>query len=174
MALSKRYSRRLFHQEIWSLVIKCPFRTRSNNFAWAPTILHECAKSKMHQHQFRLPRAFRMTMRNFHMVMQNQLWAVPLIYNKKCLLVHFAWLCEIFSWLCEMEIHNFSTPFWHFFHFFLLNPPQPPLNQLQSLVQVHFFFLIIHIICPSQFHFSFVIQCFKNHFKTSPKPHKNQ
>ena len=93
----------------------------------------------MHQHQFRLPGAFRMTM-------WNQLWDVSLIYNKKCLLVHFAWSCE-------MEIYDFSTLFWHFFHFFLMNPPQPPPNQLQSLVQVHCFFLIIHIVCPSQFHF---------------------
>ena len=66
----------------------------------------------------------------------------PFDLQHKCLLVHFAWLCEIFAWSCEMEIHNFSTPFCHFFNFFLLNPPQPYPNQTLNLGpnQLHYLF----------------------------------
>ena len=45
------------------------------NFARAPTISHDCAKWKIHQHYFRLPGAFRVTVRNFHIVMRS-FWAV--------------------------------------------------------------------------------------------------
>ena len=118
-------------------------------------------------------------------------------------LEHFTWLCEIFAWSCEISFQfslwvavkfpfgpfrktmrifpmfmrngktYISTPFCHFSHFFLLNPPQPPSIKLQSLVQVHCLFLIINIVYPPQFHFFFVTQCLKNHFKISPKLHKN-
>ena len=83
---------------------------------------------------------------NFRMVMRNQLWDFPLICSKKYLLVHFIWLCEIFAWSCEMEIHNFSTFFCHFFHFFLLNPLQSPPNQFQIPVQTNYItFVIMHL-----------------------------
>ena len=85
----------------------------------------------------------------------------------------FARLCEFFACSCKIEKHGFSTSFCHFSHFFLLTPFPPSSIQLQSLFQVHCLFLIIHIVYPPPFHFSFVTQCFKNHLKISPKLHKN-
>ena len=48
-------------------------------------------------------------------------------------------------------------------------------NWLQIPIQTNYivFFLIIHIIHPLQFHFSFVTQCIKNHLEIAPKLHKN-
>ena len=44
------------------------------NSTRVPTIFHDCVKWKVHQHHFFcLPRAFRMTVRNFRMVIRNQL-----------------------------------------------------------------------------------------------------
>ena len=85
------------------------FRTSSNN-------LHDCAIWKMHQHQFRLPRAFCMTVWNFRMVMWNQFLVFPLSWSQNCFLVHFARLCEFSACSCEMRILDFSTPFCHFLH----------------------------------------------------------
>ena len=87
-------------------------------------------------------------------------------------LKHFLWLCENFGWSCEIEKHVFSTPLCNFSHLFIFNPPPPPSIQFQSLVQVHFLFLIIHIVYSPPFHFSFVTQCFKDHLKISPKLNK--
>ena len=135
----------------------------------------------------------------FHMIVRSK----KCINTNFAFLEHFTWLCEIFAWSCEISFQfslwvavkfpsgpfhktvrifpmfmrngktYISTPFCHFSHFFLLNPPQPPSIKLQSLVQVHCLFLIIHIVYPPQFHFFFVTQCLKNHFKISPKLHKN-
>ena len=111
---------RLLHQEIW----------KTCNFEWAPTISHDCAKWKTHQQQFRLPRAFRMTVRNFRMVMRNQFLVFPLSCSQNSFLVHFARRWEFFSCSCEIEKHSFSSLFYLSFHFFLLIPLQLPPNQL--------------------------------------------
>ena len=123
----------------------------------------------MHQHQFCLLGAFRMIVQNFCMVMRNQLLDFPLSCNKNCLLVHFACLYETFTWSCEMEIHNFSTPFCHFSHFFLLNPPQPPPNQLQSwskpiaLLLSLCIWIFMNFICYLQFDSSLLSSIYQNH-----------
>ena len=137
------------------------------------TISHDCAKWKVHQHHFCLPGAFRMTVRIFAWSCEISFHFYPLSCSQNPPLVHFARLCEFFACSCEIEKHDFPTSFCHFSHFFLLNPPPSPSIQLQSLVQVHCLFLIIHIVYPPPFHFSFVTQCFKNHLKISPKLHKN-
>ena len=87
-------------------------------------------------------------------------------------LFHFALLCKNFAWSCEIEKHAISTLLCNFSHFFIFNPSPPPLIKLQSLVQVHFLFLFIHIMYPPPFHFPFVTPCFKNHLKISPKLNK--
>ena len=84
----------------------------------------------------------------------------------------FVWPCENFASSCEIEKHAFSTPLCNFSYFFIFNPSSPPSIKLQSLVQVHFLFLFIHIMYPPPFHFPFVIPCFKNHLKISPKLNK--
>ena len=79
------------------------------------------------------------------------------VLQPKPILFHFAWLCENFAWSCEIEKHVFfSTPLFNFSHFFIFNSPPPPSIQLQSLVQVHFLFLIIHSVSllHSIFHLS--------------------
>ena len=76
---------------------------------------------------------------------------------------NFAWSCEIashfslsmlqpkpilfhFAWSCEIEKHVFSTPLCYFSHFFIYNPPLPPLIQLQSLVQTNYITsFIVHV-----------------------------
>ena len=106
------------------------------------------------------------------------------------LLELFAWLCERncfsefpyvlqptsflfhFAWSCEIENHAILTPLCNFSHFFIFNPSPPPSIKLQSLVQVHFLFLFIHIMHPPPFHFPFVTPCFKNHLKISSKLNK--
>ena len=88
------------------------------------------------------------------------------------LLFHFAWLCENFAWSCEIENHAIPVPLCNFFHFFMFNPSPPPSIKLQSLVQVHFPFLFIHIMYPPPFHIPFVTPCFKNHLKISLKLNK--
>ena len=107
---------------------------------------------------------FCMIVWKFRMAMRNLFRVFLLSYNQNCFLVHFVRLCEIFAWSCEMEILNLSTLFFHFFYFFLLNPPQSPSNQLQSLVQVHCFFLIIHIVLPSS---KITLKYLKNFTKTN-------
>ena len=77
-----------------------------------------------------------------------------------------------FAWSCEIENHVIPTPLCNFSHFFIFNPSPPPSIKLQSLVQVHFLFLFIHIMHPPPFHFPFVTPCFKNHLKISPKLNK--
>ena len=66
-------------------------------------ISHDCAKWKMHQQQFRLLGAFRMTVRNFRMLMRNQFLVFPLSCSQNSFLVHFARLCEFFTCSCEMR-----------------------------------------------------------------------
>ena len=106
-----------------------------------------------------------MTVRKFRMVMRNHFFTIPLCSAANILLFHFAWSCEI-------ENHAIPTPLCNFSHFFIFNPSPPPSIKLQSLVQVHFLFLFIHIMYPPPFHFPFVTPCFKNHLKISPKLNK--
>ena len=109
-------------------------------------ISHDCAKWKIHQHHFRLPGAFRMTVRNFRMVMQNQFSLFPFELRPNSPLVQFARLCEFSACLCEIEKHSFSTPFCLFFHFFVLIPLQPPPNQHQIPVQTNYITsFIVHL-----------------------------
>ena len=139
------------------------FRTSFSNFAWwceveNPSfssfwsVWHDCAKIS-HGHV-------------------KSLFTFPLYAATKPILFHFAWLCENFAWSCEIEKHVFPTPLCNFSHFFIFNPPSPPSIKLQSLVQMHFLFLIIHIVYPPPFHFPLVTPCFKNHLKISPKLNK--
>ena len=78
--------------------------------------------------------------------------------------------------LFRMTMRNwknaFPTPLCNLSHFFIFNPSPPPSIKLQSLVQVHFLFLFIHIMYPPPFHFPFVTPCFKSHLKISPKLNK--
>ena len=129
------------------------------------TISHDCAKWKMHRHEFCLPWAFRMFVRN-------QFSLFPFCAAAKTHSVSFRTIVRIFRMFMRNWKNDFPTSFCHFSHFFLLNPPPPPSIQLQSLVQVHCLFLIIHIVYSLQFHFYFVTQCFKNHLKISPQLHK--
>ena len=142
------------------------FHTSSNNFAWlcevknalAPispswSISHDCSKF-FHGHAKSILR--------FSFELQ----------QKKSLLVHFAWICE-------MEIHNFSTLFCHFFHFFLLNPLQSPPNQLQISVQTNCITsFIMHLdlhqlyLFSSIWFISFVTNLSKSYLKMTPKLHK--
>ena len=80
-------------------------------------ISHDCAKWKIHQHHFRLPGAFRMTVRNFRMVMQNQFSLFPFELQPKSFLFHFIWLCKFFACSCEMEKHSFFNSFLSFLPF---------------------------------------------------------
>ena len=165
MASSKRFSGGFFTKKSRKL----QFRTRSSNFARAPTISHDCAKWKMHQYQFRLSRAFRMIVQNFRMVMRNQLLNFPLSCSQNWLLVHFAWLCEIFAWLCEMEIHNFSTLFaifsisfsWFHSNYLQINSKfrSKPIALLLSLC----IWIIINFICSFQFDSSIFSPIYQNH-----------
>ena len=82
--------------------------------------------------------AFRMTVRIFRVVMQNQFSLFPFELRPNSPLVQFARLCEFSACLCEIEKHSFSTPFCHFFHFFLLITLQPPSNPGPN--QLHYFF----------------------------------
>ena len=106
-----------------------------------------------------------MILRKFRMVMRNHFFTISLCAVATTSLFHFAWSCEI-------ENHAIPTPLCNFSHFFIFNPSPPPSIKLQSLVQVHFLFLFIHIMHPPPFHFPFVTPCFKNHLKISPKLNK--
>ena len=106
------------------------------------------------------------------MVMRNHFFTISLCAAATTSLFHFAWLCENFTWSCEIENHAIPAPLCNFSHFFMFNPSTPPSIKLQSLVQVHFLFLFIHIMYPLPFHFPFVTRCFKNHLKISPKLNK--
>ena len=106
-----------------------------------------------------------MTVRKFPMVMRNHFFTISLCTAATTFLFHFAWSCEI-------ENHVIPAPLCNFSHFFMFNPSPPPSIKLQSLVQVHFLFLFIHIMYPLPFHFPFVTPCFKNHLKISPKRNK--
>ena len=159
----------LLHQGIWR---KCIFAGAPSNLAWwcevenpsasisfLWSVSHDYAKIS-HGHA-------------------KSLFTFPLCAVAKPILFHFAWLCENFAWLCEnfawsckIEKHAFLTPLYNFSHFFIFNPPPPPSIKLQSLGQVHFLFLFIHIVYPPPFHFPFVTPCFKNHLKISPKLNK--
>ena len=125
------------------------------------------AKWKIHQHHFHLPRAFRMIVRNFCMVMRNQFSLFPFELQSNSPLVHFARLCEFSACSCEIEKHGFSTPFCHFF--FLLIPLQPPPNQLQIQVQTNcitsfiMHWIIINFICYLQFDSSLLSPIYPNH-----------
>ena len=103
--LMSKLSFYLYAKVKWTLnIIEEVFRRLLHQEIWKNAISYDCAKWKMHQHQFRLLEAFRMTVWNFRMVMRNQLLDFPLSCSQNCLLVHFAWSRE-------MKIHNFSTPF---------------------------------------------------------------
>ena len=157
---------------------KLQFRTRSSNFAWASTISHDCAEWKMHQYQFRLSGAFHMIVQNFRMVMRNQILDFPLSCSQNWLLVHFAWLCEIFAWSREMEIHNFSTLFaifsisfsWFHSNYLQINSKfrSKPIALLLSLC----IWIIINFICSFQFDSSLFHQFIKSYFEMTPKLHK--
>ena len=136
----------------------------SNNMA----ISHELQQFRMFVRSqkcintnFHLFGAFCMTVRNFRMVMRNQLWDFPLICSKKFLLVHFTWSCEIF------------------FNFFPLNPPQPPPSQLQSPVQTNCITsFIMHLdhhqlyLFSSIWVISFATNLSKSYLEMTPKLHK--
>ena len=106
------------------------------------------------------------------MTVRNHFSQFPYVLQPTPILFHFAWLCENFTWSCEIEKYAFPTPLCNFSHFFMFNPSLPPSIKIQSLVQVHFLFLFIHIMYPPLFHFPFVTPCFKNHLKISPKLNK--
>ena len=136
--------------------------SRENTFSHEPlAISHDNANWKIHELHFRLSGAFHMTVRNFRMVMRNQLWDFPLICSKKFLLVHFTWSCEIF------------------FNFFPLNPPQPPPSQLQSPVQTNCITsFIMHLdhhqlyLFSSIWVISFATNLSKSYLEMTPKLHK--
>ena len=113
-----------------------------------------------------------MTVRKFRMVMRNHFFTISSYAAAILSLFHFAWLCGNFAWSCEIENHAIPVPLCKFSHLFMFNPSPPPSIKLQSLVQVHFLFLFIHIMYPPPFHFPFVTPCFKNHLKISPKLNK--
>ena len=161
--------RRLLHQEIWK---RC-------NFAWAPTILHDWAKWKTHQQQFRLLGAFRMTVQNFRMVLRNQFLVFPLSCSQNSFPVHFTRLCEFFTCSCKIEKHSFSTPFCIFFHFFLLIPLQPPPNQFQIPIQTNYItYFIVHLdhhqlyLLSSIWFISFGTNLSKSYLEMTQKLHK--
>ena len=88
---------------------------------------------------------------------EKSIFIFPFKLQPNSFLVHFARLCEFSACSCEMEKHSFSTPFCHFCHFFLLNPPQPPWNisktsqkPLVSLVRVAMYYLSILGIITTQ------------------------
>ena len=106
-----------------------------------------------------------MTVRKFHMVMRNHFSHFPY-------LLQLSLFCFISHGHAKLKNMLFSTPLCNLSHFFMFNPSPPPSIKLQSLVQVHFLFLFIHIMHPAPFHFPFVTPCFKNHLKISPKLNK--
>ena len=128
------------------------FRMSLNNFAWCISLIFVFLKHFAWLYEIT--------------------FTFPLYAAAKLILFHFTWLCKNFAWSCEIEKHVFSTPFCNFSHFFIFNPPPPPSIKLQSLVQMHFLFIFIHIVYPPPFHFPFVTLCFKNHLKISPKLNK--
>ena len=125
-------------------------------------ISHDCAKWKIHQHHFHLPGAFRMTMQNFRMVMWNQFSLFPFELQPKSFMFHFTRLCGFSSCSCEMEKHSFSTPFCHFFNFFLLSPLQLPPNQLQIPIQTDCI-ASFNFICFLEFDSSLLSPIYQNH-----------
>ena len=144
----------------------------SNNMA----ISHELQQFRMFVRSqkcintnFHLFGAFCMTVRNFRMVMRNQLLNFPLSCSQNWLLVHFAWLCEIFAWLCEMEIHNSSTLFaifsisfsWFHSNYLQINSKfrSKPIALLLSLC----IWIIINFICSFQFDSSIFSPIYQNH-----------
>ena len=149
------------------------------NFAWAPTISHDCAKWKIHQHHFRLPGAFRMTVRNFSMVMRNQFSLFPFSYSQNpfCSISHdYANFSHVHA---KWKNIVFSTPFCHFFHFFLLIPLQLPPNQLQIPIQTDCIAsFIMHLdhhqlyLFSSIWFISFVTNLSKSYLEMTPKLHK--
>jgi len=124
--------RMLLHQGSW----------REWIFARALAISHDGAKWRMQQLLFRSSGAFRMTVRKFRMVMRNYFLKISSYAAATSLLSHFAWLCENFAWSCETDNYAIPAPLYNFSHFFMFNPSPPPSIKLQSLVQVHFLFLM--------------------------------
>ena len=112
-------------------------------------ISHDCAKWKMYQQQFRLLRAFHMTVRNQFLVFH-------LSCSQNNFLVHFARLCEFFACSCEIEKHSFellfvfssiSLSWFHFNHLQINSKSQSkPIALLLSLC----IWIIINIICLLQ------------------------
>ena len=108
---------------------------------------------------------FRMIVRNFRMVMRNQLWNFPLICSKKCLLIHFAWSCE-------MEIHNFSLIFFIssiFFFWIHLNHLQIPFKT--NCITYFIMYLDLHqlYLFSSIWFISFVTNLSKSYLEITPK-----
>ena len=129
----------------------------------------------MHQHQFRLPRAFcmivwnfRMVVWNFRMVMRNQFLVFSLSCNQNCFLVHFARLCEFSACSYEMTILDFSTFFtissisfsWFHFNYLQINSKSQskPIELLLSLC----IWIIINFICSLQFDSSLLSPIYQN------------
>ena len=129
-------------------------------------ISHDCAKWKIDQHHFHLPGAFRMTVRNFSMVMRNQFSLFPFSYSQNpfCSISHdYANFSHVHA---KWKNIVFSTPFCHFFHFFLLIPLQLPPNQLQTLIKTNCitsFIMYLDTICSLQFYSSLLSQIYHNY-----------
>ena len=168
-----KWSFYLYVKVKWTLnIIEEVFRRLLHQEIWKNAISYDCAKWKMHQHQFRLLEAFRMTVWNFRMVMRNQLLDFPLSCSQNCLLVHFAWSRE-------MKIHNFSTLFaifsisfsWFHSNYLQINSKfrSKPIALLLSLC----IWIIINFICSFQFDSSiFFTNLSKSYFEITPKLHK--
>ena len=74
------------------------------------------------------------------MTVRNQFSLFPWCATTKAHFVSFRMVMQ--NW----KTCFFSTPLCNFSYFFIFNSPPPPSIQLQSLVQVHFLFLIIHTV----------------------------
>ena len=148
------------------------------NFAWSCKITFHISLMCCSQAYYV---SFCMTVQKFCMVMRSQFSLLLFSCSQNPLLVHFARLCEFFTCSCEIEKHAFLTPLYNFSHFFIFNPPPPPSIKLQSLVQVHFLFLFIHIMYLDHhqlylfsliWFISFVTNLSKSYLEMTPKLHK--
>ena len=102
--------------------------------------------------------AFSHEIQQFHMIVRSG----KCINTNFAFLEHFAWLCETFTWSCKMEIHNFSTHFCYFFHFFLSKAPQSPPNPCPN--QLHYLFHYAFETSSTLFVLFNLIHFFCHHF----------
>ena len=129
---------------------------RSNNFAWL------CEIKKCNNSNLSLPGAFRMAVRNFRMIMRNQLWNSPLVCSTnafwsishshaKFLHDHAKWKYLIFQLLFFISSISF---FWiHLNHLQISSKVGP--NQLHyffhyalgSSLTLFVLFNFIHLFC---------------------------